>query len=252
MLGGNGGTRGRGHPPSDMGDSKQVVHGLRASGPSSLAGCFQPAPAPCLPLLHNSLFVALQITALSQFWSRSPLHCPAPQPSAFVTSLFSRLSSSVRSEVKQQETCQVSGWERHLAVYEKYSITIWRKMLGCICQRSGWESSPSLQASWLVCGSNPCLSSLAPWQKLGKTWLGWFLVAWYSQIHSIRIPVLRRNEFWRAQKTDWFLYTCTERFDFLCGIYSRREEVIKLISALASRLSFLFSLPLPPLLFFLK
>lgn len=180
------------------GDTKQVAHGLRASSPSSLTACFRPAPAPACLWLHNSLFLALQITALSQFWSGRPLHCPAPQPSAFVTSLFSRLSSSVRSEVKQQETCQVSGWERHLAVYEKYSITIWRKMLGRICQRWDWESSPSLQASWLVCGSNPCLSSLAPWQRLGKTWLGWFLVAWYSQIHSIRIPSLRHNGFWRA------------------------------------------------------
>lgn len=126
-------------------------------------------PSPSRPAglpgeLHNSLFRALQITALSQFSNRHPLHCPASQPSAFVTSLFSRLSSSVRSEVKQQETCQVSGWERHLAVYEKYSITIWYQMLGCICQRPAQEGSPSPQASWLVCGSNRCLSFLAPWQ----------------------------------------------------------------------------------------
>ena len=38
------------------------------------------------------------------------------------------------------------------------------------------------------------------------------------------------------------LHTCTERSDFLCGIYGKEEEGIKLISALVSRLSFLFSL----------
>lgn len=82
------------------------------------------SPFPASPLaggLRHSLFRALQITALSQFLITHPLHCPA---SAFVTSLFPRLSSSVRSEVKQQEPCQVSGWERHLAVSEKYSITV--------------------------------------------------------------------------------------------------------------------------------
>lgn len=112
-------------------NANQVAHFLRASSPelSVLNARFSrpqasPLSQPACRGLHNSLFRALQITALSQFFNRHPLHCPASQPSAFVTSLFSRLSSSVRSEVKQQETCQVSGWERHLAVYEKYSITI--------------------------------------------------------------------------------------------------------------------------------
>ena len=49
---------------------------------------------------------------------------------------------------------------------------------------------------------------------------------------------MRHNGFWRARDTDWFSYTCTERFDFLCGLYGRGEEVIALISALVSRLSF--------------
>lgn len=116
-------------------NTKPAAHFLRASSPErsspfSPPECQSPLPAAllaCLPAcrgLHNNLFRALQITALSPFSSRRPLHCPASQPSAFVTSLFPRLSSSVRSEVKQQETCQVSGWERHLAVYEKYSITM--------------------------------------------------------------------------------------------------------------------------------
>lgn len=43
--------------------------------------------------------------------------------------------------------------------------------------------------------------------------------------------------------SDWFLYKCTERFDFLGDFYGRREEAIRLISALFSGtyLSALFS-----------
>lgn len=111
----------------------------RASSAALLSVCFSPLerysplPLPCLPRAAWQVFRVLQIIALSQLLSRRPLHYPALQSSAFTTSLFSRLSSSVRSELKQQETCQVSAWERHLAVYKKYSITIWRKMLGCLC-----------------------------------------------------------------------------------------------------------------------
>lgn len=178
-----------------------MAHGLRVNSPSSHCCASLQHQHPACLWLHNSFFRALQITALSQIWSRRPLHCPAPQPSAFVTSLFSRLSSSVRSEVKQQETCQVSGWERHLAVYEKYSITIWRKMLGCICQQAPRLRKFPFSASKLISVwfQSMFILSGSMAKALGKTWLGWLLVAWYSQIHSIRIPSSRHNGFWRAQ-----------------------------------------------------
>ena len=89
----------------------------------SLPECQSPLPATLLALRGLTTFWGpTHHTALSQFLSRQPSHRPASGSSAFTTSLFCRLSSSVRSEVKQPETYQVSGWERHLAVYEKYSI----------------------------------------------------------------------------------------------------------------------------------
>lgn len=139
---------------------------------SPLPLAFQ-APLPAAPLAVGCITVfsgPYKSQPCPNSWAGALYTAQPHSPQHFVTSLFSRLSSSVRSEVKQQKTCQLNGWERHLAVYEKYSITIWRKMLGCICQHPGSidllqaQRGSLRQASWLVCGSNQCLSSLALWQ----------------------------------------------------------------------------------------
>lgn len=147
----------------------QVAYFREASSPELLWLSTSPFPLAFQAPLPAVLLAVRCITVFSGPYKSQPcpnswagaLYTAQPHsPQHFVTSLFSRLSSSVRSEVKQQKTCQLNGWERHLAVYEKYSITIWRKMLGCICQHPGSidllqpQRGSLRQASWLVCGSN--------------------------------------------------------------------------------------------------
>lgn len=156
----------------------QVAYFREASSPELLWLSTSPLPLAFQAPLPAILLAVRCITVFSGPYKSQPcpnswagaLYTAQPHsPQHFVTSLFSRLSSSVRSEVKQQKTCQLNGWERHLAVYEKYSITIWRKMLGCICQHPG--SIDLLQAQRVPSASKlisvwfqQCLSSLALWQ----------------------------------------------------------------------------------------
>lgn len=194
-------VRWRGQSPSHKREHKTSGVCPRRSSPQLSCLCVSPLcnaiPLPrltCLPPAAWQVLGVLQITALSQLLSRRPLHCPALQSSAFTTSLFSRLSSSVRSELKQQETCQVSAWERHSAVYKKYSITIWRKMLGCLCAQVPFSEGKLIslwfQPMFILSGSVE--------NAIGKSRLSWCLVAWYIHIHPIRIPSLRHNGFRQA------------------------------------------------------